>query len=220
MKRLTLITIVVIFLSPLHILADQAVEDVVYLKNGGIVRGLIVEQIPGVSIKIKTRDQNVFVYKLDEVERMTKESTSLNNPQNRTYSSSYKEKNPFVAFGWSFLIVGGGQIYNGEYGKAALQLGTVLTGSTLFYLGTSDEAILGGAFLVLGGWIWTLVDAPISANRINRENERASYGHLIQRDYNNFSLGLDFSSQNYTPTLDLDYSSQNYTPSVMLTLHF
>ncbi len=49
--------------------------DVVYLKNGGVIRGMIIEQVPGVSIKIKTKDGNVFVYKMEEVEKMTKEES-------------------------------------------------------------------------------------------------------------------------------------------------
>jgi hypothetical protein len=47
--------------------------DVVYLKNGSVIKGMIVEQTPGVSLKIQSRDGNIFVYKMEEVERMTKE---------------------------------------------------------------------------------------------------------------------------------------------------
>jgi hypothetical protein len=48
-------------------------EDVIYLKNGGIMRGMIIEQVPNVSLKIQCTDRNVFAYKLDEVEKITKE---------------------------------------------------------------------------------------------------------------------------------------------------
>lgn len=48
-------------------------QDVVYLKNGSIIRGMIIEQIPGISLKLETRDGNVFVYKMEEIEKMTKE---------------------------------------------------------------------------------------------------------------------------------------------------
>jgi hypothetical protein len=48
-------------------------EDVVYLKNGSIIHGIIIEQVPGVSIKIQTADRNVFVFRIEEVEKMTKE---------------------------------------------------------------------------------------------------------------------------------------------------
>jgi hypothetical protein len=47
--------------------------EVVYLKNGSIIRGVIIEQIPNVSLKIKTKDGNVFFYKMEDVEKITKE---------------------------------------------------------------------------------------------------------------------------------------------------
>ena len=34
---------------------SQEYIDVVYLKNGSVIRGIIIEQIPGVSIKISSR---------------------------------------------------------------------------------------------------------------------------------------------------------------------
>jgi hypothetical protein len=47
--------------------------DVVYLKNGGVIRGMIIEQTPNVQIKIQTKDGSIFVYKMEEIEKMTKE---------------------------------------------------------------------------------------------------------------------------------------------------
>lgn len=51
----------------------QNYEDVVYLKNGSIIRGIIVEQVPNESIKIETRDGNLFFYRIDDIQKMTKE---------------------------------------------------------------------------------------------------------------------------------------------------
>jgi hypothetical protein len=48
-------------------------EDVVYLKNGSIFRGMIIEQVPNVSLKIQTADRNVFAFRIDEIEKITKE---------------------------------------------------------------------------------------------------------------------------------------------------
>jgi hypothetical protein len=53
--------------------SDSNYIDVVYLKNGGLVRGMIIEQMPNVQLKIQTRDGNVFVYKMDEIEKIAKE---------------------------------------------------------------------------------------------------------------------------------------------------
>ena len=46
-------------------------EDTVYLKDGSIIHGMITEEFPGKSIKIKTKDGNVFVYKTKAIERIT-----------------------------------------------------------------------------------------------------------------------------------------------------
>lgn len=48
-------------------------RDVVYLKDGSVAKGIIVEQIPNKSIKLQTGDGSLFVYSMDAVEKMTKE---------------------------------------------------------------------------------------------------------------------------------------------------
>ena len=50
-------------------------QDVVYLKNGAVIRGEIIEQVPGESLKIQTRDGSIFVYKMEEVSKISKESS-------------------------------------------------------------------------------------------------------------------------------------------------
>ena len=51
-------------------------RDVVYLKNGSIIKGTIVEIIPGATIKIKTSDGSIFIYPMEEVLRTEKEESS------------------------------------------------------------------------------------------------------------------------------------------------
>jgi hypothetical protein len=53
-------------------------EEVVYCKNGNIYRGVIIEQIPNVSLTIKIYGGNVFVIKSDEIIKITKEPTQYN----------------------------------------------------------------------------------------------------------------------------------------------
>lgn len=66
-------------------LGQSNYQDVVYLKNGSIIRGVILEQVRNESIKIETAGSNVFVFQMDEVEKLTKEPyqykdrSSLNN---------------------------------------------------------------------------------------------------------------------------------------------
>ncbi|MBU1967564.1 porin family protein [Patescibacteria group bacterium] len=44
--------------------------DVVYLKDGGVIKGKVIESVPGVSYKIKTADGSIFVFEVDKVERV------------------------------------------------------------------------------------------------------------------------------------------------------
>ncbi len=68
----------------------QSWQEVVYLKNGSIIRGVIIEQVPNESLKIQTTDGNVFAYRMDEVEKITKEE--VRSSSNRSQRNSrYKE---------------------------------------------------------------------------------------------------------------------------------
>ena len=48
-----------------------------------------------------------------------------------------------------------------------------------------------GFFLFFGSYIWSVVDAPISANSINRQSQQPSYGHLIELGGSRATLGVD-----------------------------
>lgn len=52
--------------------ADE-MEDVVYLKNGSVIRGMIVSQVPNRELTIETADGNRFVFAFDEISRIAKE---------------------------------------------------------------------------------------------------------------------------------------------------
>ena len=58
----------------LSTVSAQALKDVVYLKNGSVIRGTIVEQVPNESLKITTKDGSVFICQMGDVERITKEA--------------------------------------------------------------------------------------------------------------------------------------------------
>jgi hypothetical protein len=56
--------------------AFSQVRDIVYLKNGSIVKGTIVELIPDKTVKIETSDGSLFVFNLSEVEKIEKEQAT------------------------------------------------------------------------------------------------------------------------------------------------
>lgn len=47
--------------------------DVLYLKNGSIIKGSVVEHIIGSTLKIQTQDGSIFVYKEDEIDKLLRE---------------------------------------------------------------------------------------------------------------------------------------------------
>ena len=51
----------------------QEYEDVIYLKNGEVRRGLIIEEIHAESVKLKSAYGEIFIIKMSEISRMTKE---------------------------------------------------------------------------------------------------------------------------------------------------
>lgn len=103
-------------------------QDVVYLKNGSIIKGTIVEEVPGVSLKIKTKDGSLFVYQMDEVEKITKEEK-----KRETKPSSVSKLNK------KFNII----IYTGLYiaGVSVSDPSPTLTPSSilLWHLGVGTE---------------------------------------------------------------------------------
>lgn len=185
-------------------------QDVVYLNNGSIIRGVIIEQVPGVSLKIRTTDGNVFVYDIKDVTKMTKEESSVmpqyGNMQNQT---RYSAKSPIAAWGLSFLIPGLGQFYNGEARKGALYLGGSLLSNALILFGDEDELIYLGIIGYMVSWVGSQIDAPISANRINRERgiiafelgEKATLG--ISPDFQLYNQSVAFATSKPTPTMGL-----------------
>lgn len=100
MKKTVLL--LAIMIVHVHFLFGQNnAQDVVYLKNGSTIRGVIIEQIPNKSLKIETADRNVFVFQLEEIEKITKENS---NAAIRGNSSSYKKGFIGIALGPSLPI--------------------------------------------------------------------------------------------------------------------
>ena len=186
--------------------AQSSLQDVVYLKNGSIIRGDIIEMVPGETVKIMTADGSVFVHDFADVEKFTKEQpTSAVQLSANAYS--VEKKSPWLSGFLSFCIPGLGQFYNGENRKGWVDLATSLGGFTGMYAGAymvlrgaeyeyyygepKDGMVITGTVLMLAGMgtmlangIHSIVDAAKSSNRINVEsgfvmyqfNDRCAFG--------------------------------------------
>lgn len=80
MKK-TIITITFIF-NCFFLSARPFFKDVLYLKNGSIIRGIFIEQIPNNLVKIEAEVRNFQEYKNNEIEKITKEYS--NYERNKT----------------------------------------------------------------------------------------------------------------------------------------
>ena len=57
-------------------------QDVVYLKNGSVIKGSVIEMIPNQSIKIQTADGSLFVYQMNEVDRIERDANAKSKQSN------------------------------------------------------------------------------------------------------------------------------------------
>ncbi|MDO4461473.1 MAG: hypothetical protein Q4C30_03080 [Bacteroidia bacterium] len=118
-KLLLVIGLVIVSISAI----GQKVQDVVYLKNGSIVRGDVLELTPGETIKIETSDRSVFVYDANDVVRVVKEKVDYED-----YDRS-KIRHPRRGYrGFADMTIGAGfgyDKYGREYDFSRISLSTV-----------------------------------------------------------------------------------------------
>lgn len=181
-----------------YLYAQRNLQDVVYLKDGSIIRGIIIEQVPSVSLKIQTRDGSVFFLRMDKILKMTKERYFRFNEKVAQY------KSPGLAFFMSFLIPGVGQYYNGQVNKGIAQE-VLYIGGWVFALAVgkvynydynhhrsieTTPAMYIGLGLAGVSYLWSMIDAPISASKINRRVAQ-NYGHMTEFNQGKNVLGFD-----------------------------
>ncbi|NUM76652.1 hypothetical protein HUU40_19985 [candidate division KSB1 bacterium] len=129
----------------------------------------------------------------------------LSNEPAQTHDSVFvfvaHKKSPAAAFGLSLLAPGAGQFYNGEVGKGVAMLGLTLAGSVMWQIGVIHEFDFTGEnrgealrtmgiATMFGSWLWSMIDAPVSASRINRETA-TKCGHLFEFINEKHLLGLE-----------------------------
>ncbi len=92
MKRSIVSAIAILLFFNQYLHAQDRYEDVVYLKNGSVFRGMIFEQVPGKSVTIESADQLVFTFTYEEIEKIRKElrqSGTFSSSDDGTLSANY-----------------------------------------------------------------------------------------------------------------------------------
>jgi len=117
-----------IFFSVKIVTAQTSKQDILYLKNGSIIRGTIIEFIPDKTVKIQIADSSIFIFPSLEIEKVVNEE----NPsiaQTESDSTSLKKDNNITA-----SIFGGVAIPGSDFADVAV------TGYTLgFQLHSKKE---------------------------------------------------------------------------------
>lgn len=123
MKRLITLVIMLLCMS-FYAYTQQAQQEIVYLKNGSVIKGVIIEQIPNESLKIQTADGSIFSYQMTEVEKITKEVATRQTAASpfKTSSAVYYEKQHEI--GYRGFVDFGYTIGTGDHGTDNLQLTT------------------------------------------------------------------------------------------------
>jgi hypothetical protein len=94
MKRFVFSAIaVLLFLNP-YLQAQDSYEDVVYLKNGSVFRGMIFEIVPGKSITIEAENHFVYTVTYEQIERIRKEPRQRISTSISSYSSDAEFSTP------------------------------------------------------------------------------------------------------------------------------
>lgn len=126
-----------------------------------------------------------------------------------------KLKSPTKAFmlslvGGVTILPGLGQHYNGEHKKGFLLGAAWFSGMIVLYSTVSRDSETTGQIigfpLVLGSLLWSCIDAPISAKRLNGQAQQ-KHGHMFE-----FTNELSFVG------VDPSISKNRY--GIVITVHF
>ena len=213
---------------------SQTTNDIVYLKNGSVIKGIVIEQILGVSLKIRTSDGNIFTYKMEEVEKITKEVNNTNNSGLNQLPTAYTQtqvpvltKKPFninINAAYSFSWLNGFDDATGFEGamKSSYQLGMGLS----YAINGNIEIESGVSYLLFGGNKYSLTN-DYSSTIGTVDISYVQVPILIKYDFMNnlnikkgTSAGLQTGIQYGFNTSAVDYGDVTiYTPLVV-TNHY
>lgn len=189
MKKL-LIAIICALIVTSMIHAQENI-DVIYLKNGDIVKGIIIENAPNDYVKIQLQGGSIFTYKYSDIQKFTTEFRSQEKPKttgsdaNKMMLYETGKKNPTLAVLLSCLLSSTGHAYAGNWGRGLLftggRVGCAIFAMTAgieekteyygYYYEETTVEITGAYYIGMGGVmiisIWEMIDAASEAKRYN-----------------------------------------------------
>ena len=183
------LSVLVLSLFTTKALAKTQMLDVIHLTDGGVVVGEIIEIIPNQTVKLKTHVldnsyQGIFflqepdegelkIYPFEQIEKMSKIKVKFRNRTTATVRAALLPSIPFLYP----IFPGWGQFYNGQQDKGIgflmLSLGGIFTMSSAFDDDPPDNVTAAtGASIIIGSYIWSVIDANLSAKKINQSSNQ------------------------------------------------
>jgi hypothetical protein len=184
--------------------AQQQMTDVVYLKNGSIIKCIILEQNVGKNIKIQTIDGSIYVYKYDELEKIEKITTTTENSSVVTRNTNKLDSlNPvFYLYRMYYLITSEPGLH--VYCPLSIYGGVVYDESNIVRVGADFPLfIYDGDILLTETMLAVGYDRYFAGFTKNSFFIQTSLEyHILKRDSKfGFSLGLGYSFKTNTGNL-------------------
>ncbi|MBR1462225.1 MAG: hypothetical protein IJ604_02435 [Prevotella sp.] len=198
MKRIVLIIAAMMMLT-VNMMA-QNFQEVVYLKNGSIIKGTVIEQVPGKNIRIQTSDGSIFAYSMDDVERIVKEPVSGRQVSRGgyTYNQNSRTGDGGLQTGYRGFFDMGYNFGVGEYKEGRVEMSTTHGSQVLpmLYVGAGvgvsywfDSETF--AIPIFGDF---RINAPTGAVSPFLDVKMGYSPFDIRGIYGNFSLGCRFAT--------------------------
>jgi len=209
------VTMLFLFLVALHVGLAQERIDVVHLKNGDVLKGVIIENVPNDYVRIELQGGSIFTVKYADILKFTKENVSSpasTQPQTATMTGRTEEliqklryyeqqkKNPAVAAYLSLLLTSTGHAYAGNWGRGLLFTVLRVGGYYLLFTELSSRREISSVGL-LAYLVGTVVEAIDAAWEVDRYNEK-----LFDRIMNNRTFGVNIVPHGNGAQLQISYN--------------
>ena len=180
--------------------AQQQEDDVVYLKDGSVLRGTIIEDVPGESLRIRTRDGNIFRIAYDRIDRRTREPAVVvaptrvedpSQPQPRGTTGRGSRESLRSDFGIELL--GKAAIYSFSYQYMVMPVLGVQAGLSALGGSVTDATVV---FVPLGAKLYFVPKngSPFVTGGVVALTGSADSGPIESATYGYAGLGFEYRS--------------------------
>jgi hypothetical protein len=188
---------------------SNELREVVYLKNGSVLKGNITEWIPNESITLQLADGSVFLCKITEIEKVKREFSAQNpnsKPQLLNASNSKYQSN--VAIG-----------YGAQSGKYGLDL---FSFNWIYGMNLNSHHFIGGGTGIRHFDQINMTMIPIMLDwryRVNDNKPISPYVNVSAGYSINVSNGIDNSGFLFDPRIGLEFNVQGNLLSFDIGYH-